>query len=560
MSTGASSVEGPRSPRQDPPGHADDAEQARRTLELLVETNQAVLSELSLRAVLHRIVVSARELVGARYGALGVVGPDGGLTEFVHVGMEEADVRRLGHLPTGGGLLGALVVDPRPLRLERISDDPRRAGFPEHHPPMESFLGVPLRVRDAVYGNLYLTERTDGGPFTAEDERTIGALGVAAGIAIENARLYQDSGRRQHWAEAAAEITAVLLDPSSGADAVGMVADTVLRLACADVVSVVVPDPDGPQFRVEMARGAGASTLRGTVYPAARSVAALALRTGRGVRVGTEAERGRFVFHLDRVLESGAVMGVPLRGSASSYGVLVVARRRGRPAFDAVDLDLAESFAAQAALALELAQARADQQRLAVLEDRERIARDLHDHVIQRLFASGLTLEGTLGVDQETAAARVSTVVDELDDTIRQIRTLIFQLQSGTCGRTLRSAVLDVVGELTRALGSAPSTEFVGPVDTVAPDGRIDDVVAVVREGLTNVARHAQAAHVRLRVEASAVILRVTVCDDGRGLSGTERRSGLDNLSQRALHYGGHFELVGSPTGGTELRWAIPLR
>ena len=523
-----------------------------------MEAKQAVLSELSLQPVLRRIVVSARELVGARYAALGVIGPDGDLEEFVHAGMDEETVASMAHLPTGRGLLGVLIDEPHPLRLDHIPQDPRRAGFPEHHPPMQSFLGVPLKVRDTIYGNLYLTEAATGA-FTAEDEATIQALGVAAGIAIENARLYEDSRRRQQWAEAAAEITGVLLDPARGTDAVGLVADTVLRLAGADVVSVVVPEEDGARFRVQLARGDGASDLEGSVYPAERSVAARALRTGYGIRVGSTSERERFAFHQDRVMALGSVVAVPLHGSIGSHGVLVAARRRGRTAFDAVDLEMSESFAAQAAIALELAQARADQQRLEVLEDRERIARDLHDHVIQRLFAAGLSLEGTAGTLDADPAARIRVVADELDVTIRQIRTVIFQLQSSGAERSLRAAVLQVVSDVAPALGLVPDVAFRGPVDTTVGPAVVEDVVAVVREGLSNAARHASAGRVSLLVEARGSSLQVVVADDGLGPSGSGRRSGLANLERRALPYGGHCELVGRPAGGTELRWTIPL-
>ena len=525
-----------------------------------MEANRAILGELSLTTVLRQITVSARELVDARYAALGVLGAHGEVAEFIHVGMDEDVVRAVGWLPKGHGLLGVLIDDPRPLRLDRIEDDPRRVGFPAHHPSMETFLGVPIKVRDVVYGNLYLTDPVAGGAFTEEDQTTIAALGATAGIAIENARLYEDSRRRQHWAEATAAVSSALLDPVSGTEPVGLIADTVLRLTRADVVSVVVPASRPGLFRVELARGVGAASIEGLVYAAERSVAAIALQTGRGVRIASlEEEWPGYSMHLRKVLDVGAVLGLPLHGSARSHGALVVARRRGRPAFDVSDLELSESFAVQAALAMELVEARADQQRLVVLEDRERIARDLHDHVIQRLFASGLTLEGMAGSLPPAAASRLVSVVDDLDVTIRQIRNLIFRLQPPAAGRTLRSAVLEVIGDASSVLGFEPVLTFEGPVDTLADDALVDDVVAVAREALSNVVRHARASQVVLRVSAVVAVLTVVVVDDGVGMTDGIRRSGLDNLANRATAYGGGCEVGPGSGGGTELRWWVPL-
>ena len=537
---------------------ASDSARAQRTLELLLEANRAILSQLSLRSVLHQIARYARELVHARYAALGVIGSDGALSEFVHVGMDSETVQQVGDLPKGLGLLGVLIEEPSPLRLERIAADPRSSGFPPHHPAMETFLGVPIVVRGVVYGNLYLTERVGGEPFTADDEAVIHALAVSAGLAIENARLYEESQRRQGWAQASAEVGSALLDPEGGAAALGLIADTVLRLTGGDVLSLVVPDSD-ETFRVLLARGEKAGDLDGLVYPASRSVAGVALETGRGVRIDTTEDERGLEIHLRQVVDVGPVLGLPLHGSSGSHGVLVVARRRGRARFATSDLELGESFAAQAAIAIELAEARADQQRLLVLEDRERIARDLHDHVIQRLFASGLTLESLAGSLAPSVAGRVVGVVDDLDVTIRQIRTLIFRLQASEPQHTTRSVVLQVAAEAAPVLGFEPDVDFDGPVDTAVGAGLVDEVVAVCREALSNVARHAHASQVALSVSATPNELSLVVSDDGVGLGPSTRRSGLDNLERRALHHGGRCELGASPSGGTELRWSVPL-
>jgi two-component system, NarL family, sensor histidine kinase DevS len=545
----------------------DDDEQAaerapaapvQRRLELLMEANQAVLGELSLTAVLRRIVASARELVGARYAALAVLGPDGQLAQFVHMGMDEETVRRIGRLPRGHGLLRVLIEDPRPLRLARISDHPRSVGFPPHFPPMQTFLGVPVKVREVVHGNLYLTERVGGGEFTEEDETTLQAFALSAGIAIENARLYEESQRRRHWAEGVAGVSSVLLDPHQG-DALGLVAETVLRLTDGDVVTVVVPDDQPATFVVRLARGAGAAEVTGRTYPAGRSIAARAIETGRAVQVADRQTDGRFAIPLKEVVDIGPALALPLHGSSRTYGVLVVGRRHGRPPFGPSDLTLGETFATQAALAMELAEARADQQRLVVLRDRERIAQDLHDHVIQRLFASGLMLDGLTGSQPPPVAARLTSVVDGLDATIRQLRTLIFRLQASSEDRTLRTVVLDVAEEAAQVLGFPPDVSFEGPVDTVADAQVVDDVAAVCREALANVGRHAHAHAVSVSVTASATRLSVLVVDQGSGPGTAPAGRGLEDLRQRALRYGGSFGLVGGPTGGTELQWSVPL-
>jgi len=536
---------------------ATDAVATQRRLELLTEANGAILAEHSLEDVLHRIVSAARELASARYAALGVLAPDGSLEQFVHEGLDGAAVCPPGQLPRGDGLLGVLVSDPRPLRLARISDDPRSVGLPPTHPPMESFLGVPVEVRGAVYGNLYLTEREGGGAFTADDVTAVVALAATAGVAIENARLFAASRRREQGAAAAAQVSSSLLDPASGTDPVALVADTVLRLTGADVVSLVVPTARAT-FRVRLARGERAGELEGLEYDAATTIAEEALASRRGVRVDLLPEQPRFTIHVQRLFEVGAALALPLHGALRSHGVLVVARRLGRPPFDQTELELSESFAAQAAIALELAAARADQQRLAVLEDRERIARDLHDHVIQRLFAAGLSLEGIAATADGTTADRLGPVVDDLDAAIREIRTLVFRLQP-TTSPGVRSVVLEAAGRVGAVLGVEPDVRIEGPVDTVTDPDLVEDVSAVVREALSNVVRHASARAVRVGVSAAAGELRVVVADDGRGPGVDERRSGLRNLEQRARRHGGRCELVGPASGGTELRWSIPL-
>ena len=534
----------------------------------LLAANRTITADLTLPTVLRRIVEAGCQLVRARYGALGVVAPDGGLAEFVHVGLDERTVGRIGHLPEGKGLLGALIDDPRTIRLRSIEDDPRSVGFPPHHPPMTSFLGVPVLVRGKVFGNLYLTERIDGGEFTADDEELVAALAATAGVAIENARLYEQSQRRQDWLQASAKITRQLLS-AEGEEPLQLIAREARQIADADVVTVVLPTESRERMMIEVAAGRAADELTGMSYPIEHTLTGLALSSGHPVLVG-DADDSDYDSHLSEVLPVGPVMVLPLVGTVDTRGALVIARLRGRNRFDDADLDMATTFANHAAVALELADGRENQQRMILLEDRDRIARDLHDHVIQRLFAAGLAVESVAArPGSDETSLRLRRVVTELDETIRQIRTSIFQLRGPMTAEvgTTRSAVLSVVSELEPVLGFEPRVTFAGPVDLAAPDASVDDLIAALREALTNVARHAKARCVDVAVAATTDSLVLEVTDDGVGIGDGSRWSGLANLRARAEHHGGTFTIgpIAEPPmdnyrQGTLLRWTIPLR
>ncbi len=547
---------------------AQDVLAAQGRLRALLTANSSVIADLALPLVLRRIVAAACELVNARYGALGVLAPGGGLAEFVQVGMDDETVARIGHWPEGKGLLGALIDDPRPIRLRELADDPRSVGLPEHHPPMRGFLGVPVRVREEVFGNLYLSEPA-AGEFTAEDEELVTALAATAGIAVENARLYEQAQRRQAWLSASAEITQQLLS-AAGEEPLRLIARKVRQIADADVATVVLPTSDGKRLMVEVASGEGADELTGLSFPIENTLARLAFDTAQPVLVGDVANSSHEV-HLSRAVAVGPVMVLPLVGTSRLRGALVIGRLAGRHRFDNAELDMATTFANHATVALELADAREHQQRMLLLEDRDRIARDLHDHVIQRLFAAGLSVQSVAAAAGSTEqAARLSRVVDDIDETIRQIRTSIFQLRGSLAPSTgsVRSRLLDVVGEVNPLLGFEPHVRFTGPIDVVVPDRVVDDLLAVTREALTNVARHARATRVEIEVTADAGALSLQVVDDGVGVGQPTRRSGLANLAQRAERNGGSFtvgtasgeSLTAVPDGeGTRLRWTIPL-
>lgn len=539
---------------------AQDVIGAQDRLRGLLRANREIVRDLDLPSVLRRIVEAARDLAHARYAALGVLSPDGGLEQFVHVGIDDETVRHIGHLPEGKGLLGALIDDPRPIRLARITDDGRSVGFPDHHPPMHSFLGVPIHIRDEVYGNLYLTER-EGGDFTAEDEELVAALAATAATAIENARLYAEAGRRQQWMTAAAEITRQLLS-ATGEQPLRVITRRLHEMADADVTALVLPTPGTDRLLIEVAVGMGAAELSAMSYPIAGTLSGRVIETGRPTRISDASADPSFVVHLSDVLEIGPVMAIPLVGSAGARGALLVGRLHGRRPFEDADLDMAASFANHAAIALELADARADQQRMVLLEDRDRIARDLHDHVIQRLFAAGLIVQSAASAPGQHEAERLNRVVTDIDDTIRQIRTTIFELRGSLAPRasTVRRRVVDVTDELAAPLGFAPALRFNGPIDTVVPESVADDVTAVARELLTNCARHAHATRVDIDVTAIATRLSIDVVDNGVGMGTTTRRSGLANLRERAERLGGTLSTLETPDHeGTHLRWTIPL-
>ena len=397
----------------------------------------AVGSQLELEVVLRQIVEAAVELVSARYGALGVIGEGGRLAEFVPVGLDEAEIARIHHWPEGRGLLGKLITDPQPLRLQDISADPGSSGFPEGHPPMRSFLGVPVRIRDEVYGNLYLTEK-QGGDFDEEDETLARALAAAAGVAIENARLYAEARRQQQWLRATGEVTQRLLSGDQPGEVLELVTQRALEMSGADLVVLALPTRDRSSLVIEHACGDGAAGALGLVLPAQGSASGMVMASGKPLPVDDFGRDERVARVAREHMPLGPAVLVPLGPAGDVRGVLTAGRRQGSLPLSADAVEMLITFAAQAGIGLELAEHRSDAQRLALFEDRDRIARDLHDLVIQRLFATGMSLQGTVALlgDPE-AAHRVEKSIDALDETIRDIRSAIFSLQSrGEAGRS----------------------------------------------------------------------------------------------------------------------------
>ncbi|MBO0808859.1 MAG: GAF domain-containing protein, partial [Actinobacteria bacterium] len=501
--------------------------------------------DLELRALLRRIVAAAAILGGARYGALKVPGEGGPLAEFVAPGQDEAAVARAGRWPEQQGVLGRLIRDPRPVRLSDGGEHPGPAGDPGGQPAMRSFLGVALRVAGEAYGSLYLTGKLDGGEFGEGDEALLAALAAAAGVAIDNARLQEETRRQQRWLRASGEITRQLLSGITPGAVLDLVTTQVLEMSGADLVAVAVPAPDGQRLLIGYAAGEGAGSARGLVFPAAESLSGQVLATGETVTVGDFSTDERVNPLAREQLPIGPAILAPLGTPGDVRGVLTVGRRRGSEPMSARVAEMVGTFAVQAAIALELAEHREDAERLAVLQDRDRIARDLHDLVIQRLYATGMSLQGTLPlVPRSDVADRMSSAVDSLDETIKEIRSAIFALQSSTAAKPpgLRAKILAAVAEMTAPLGFAPSLRLVGPLDERVTGDAGEQLLGALREALANVARHAAASRVEVTVEAGdEVMLRVR--DDGRGIGASTLRGGLASLSERAGRLGGRLQV-----------------
>ncbi|WP_198663627.1 sensor histidine kinase [Jiangella endophytica] len=536
--------------------------EARDSVHSLLEAVVSIGRELELEVALRRIVEVAIDLVDCRYGALGVIGDDGQLSQFIPIGVSPDEIAGIAEWPHGRGLLGLLIKEPEPLRLAEISGHPESYGFPQGHPPMHSFLGVPIRVRDAVFGNLYLTEKNGGRDFDEQDETVVKALATAAGIAIENARLYDASRRRETWLDASAEVTQTLLSGSSLEEALTLIASHARTMSTARSALVVAPDDETPGLmRVLAADGDHADMLDGLRFSGAGTLSESVLESGEP-RAVAEIRRGAEPTPLLDRLPAGPALFVPLGAPPRVRGVLVLARQRGEPPFAAPTVRMLQAFVSQAAVGLELADARKESERHGLVDDRERIARDLHDVVVQRLFASAMSLTAAARlIDRPEVAARVERTVDDLDATIRQIRSTIFALQSSKEDRTdtLRGRLVAVVQSAREQLGFAPGLQLMGELDNAVPDEIADQLVPVLQESLSNVVRHAKASRVGAIVELSGGRLRVVVTDNGVGLPPEPRRSGLANLAERAGRLGGTFTAGPGPDGGTEVQWVVPV-
>lgn len=540
----------------------DELQGARDQTTKLLQVIMGISADLDLDATLERIVGAAIELTGARYGALGVRDSDDALTSFLHQGIDPGLVDSIGPLPVGKGVLGVPLADTPALRLDELADHPAAAGFPANHPPMHAFLGVPIRIRGEVYGSLYVTHDRPGPKFSDADEVSVRVLASAAAVAIDNARLFERARAAGTWMKASREISTALLAGSEGCEhPLRLIAERARDLAEAEQAIVLVPESDGPSDEVDTlvvsaAVGLHADDVVGRRIPVDDSTSGGVFRSG--VPIITESFRHPIQSFTD-VGQRPAIL-MPLSVDDSVIGVIAVARHQDDAPFDPSYLDLVSDFARHAAIALTLSTARTRERELTVLADRERIAHDLHDHVIQRLFAVGLDLQGTIARSRAPDInRRLSGAIDELQGTIETIRKTIFELQSPAADEhDLRVRLQALVSDLIGDTGISTSVRVIGPVGGLS--GSIpDNAEAVATEAISNAARHSGASHVSVTVTV-ADEFTLEVADDGGGIpEDNARHSGLANMRRRAELLSGDCTIHSTPGAGTLVRWSVPL-
>ncbi|MDT5138750.1 MAG: hypothetical protein QOD58_3012 [Mycobacterium sp.] len=541
----------------------DELLTARDQMEELLRVFVEIGADLDLDATLERIISAARQLTSARYGAVAIRDPEGGLVSFVHAGMDAETVQRIGHLPVGKGVLSVSLLDTPALRMENLTAHPASVGFPEHHPPMRAFLAVPLTIRENVFGNLYLTHDDPVRVFSESDEVAARALAFAAAVAIDNAQLFERERTSVRWMEASREITTALL---SSADPhrhpLQLIAERACALTGAEQAIVLVPvDADLPADEVDTlvisaAVGLHAAEVTGQRVPVDNSTSGAVFRSGKPLI--TDALSYPIQAFTDVGQRSAIVM--PLRAHDEVAGVIAVARGADEPSFDNSDLELVRDFATHAAIALALAAGRENARLRTILAERERIAHDLHDHVIQRIFAAGMDLQGTLARARSPEVAdRLNRTLDVLQTIIEEIRTTIFQLKSPLArDGGFRQRIQRVVADLTESRDIVTSVQMFGPMTAVG-DELAEHAEAVTTEAISNTVRHSGAS--RLTVEVSVGdMFTVDIIDNGCGVPVDNlRRSGLANMTRRAEQLGGSCEITTPPEGGTHVHWTAPL-
>lgn len=528
----------------------------------LLEAGLTLASELSLPIVLQRIVDLAAQVTDARYGALGVIGADGTLVEFVTTGISAKQRRAIGPLPTGRGVLRLLIHEPRPVRISNIADHPQSVGFPPNHPPMHSFLGAPVQAMGRVFGNIYLAEKQNASEFSEDDQESLIVLATQAGVAIANASLYEEVRAREQWLDALRDVTGRVLEGEDEASLLERIADHAREVAGADAATVVTISDTPRQLVVAAAVGARASELRGQTVPTEGSISGAVMRSGQGISLDDVSTDSRAFQPIARLGRHGPAVFVPLRVRGGVTGTLMVAKLKGSPRFDERRVRMVETFADQASVAIEYGRAQTELRRLGLMDERERIAKELHDGIIQSLFAVGMGLQGTaLIAKSPDVTARIERAVEELDKVIRDLRNYIFGLRPGILADRQLEQALRILGDETQALSRTSVEVMVDALVAASLAGRSGEIVQLTREALSNVARHAHATHATVRLTRRGPDAVLTVEDNGVGLdpAADAKGLGMGNMRARATSLGGALEVSSEPDKGTRLQVAFPI-
>jgi len=538
---------------------------AKVRMRALLEAGIALSSELSLDAVLQKLVETASSLTGAKYAALGVLDPTGSrLERFLTAGIDPETHAAIGDLPTGRGILGVLIRDASPLRLHDLSDDPRSVGFPPGHPPMRSFLGVPVALRGIAYGNLYLTEK-DGGDFTEEDEETVTLLASQAAVAIENARLYESATRWSTQLESLNEVAAALVSELELGPLLDIVASRLHALLAADAVTIALPHGDG--LRIEAAAGPGAESVLGLSIPA-RSKSMRVLERKRSERVDSVLDDPEIDQESARRLKMRTAVYVPLVLRGEAIGVITAQDKQGAdPRFTAEDVRLAEVFAQRASVAVDLSRRVASDALRRVVaaqeQERRRLARELHDETGQALTSIllGLRTVEEAGGETEMRAA-VAEVRDLVRSTLRDVRQLAVELRPKALDDFGLVAALERLTEsFSEQTGIAVGFESTLPPDRLAPE--IETALyRIVQECLTNIVKHARAGSVSIVLGRKRDAVTAVVEDDGVGFEPAKTREeglGLIGMRERVALVGGRLTIESRPGAGTTFVAEVPV-
>jgi len=529
---------------------------------VLLEAGLTLASELSLPIVLQRIVDLAAQVTDARYGALGVIGEGGELVEFITTGLSAKQRRAIGLLPRGRGILGLLIEKPRPIRITNIADHAKSVGFPPHHPPMHSFLGAPVQAMGKVFGNIYLAEKRSARTFSKEDEESVVILATQAGVAIANATLYEDSRRRERWLVALRDITSEILAETDADSLLTRIADHARDLAGADSATILTTSLTPGRLVVAAAVGAHAVQVRGQEVPASKSISGEVMESGAPFVTEDASAHSTAYQPIIRRGRVGPAIFVALRVRGRATGTLMVANLKGGRTFDSETVRLVETFADQASVAMAYVRAQADVRRVGLLEERERIARELHDGVIQSLFAVGMGLQGTAlitGSPEQTA--RIEGAVGELDGVIRDLRNYIFGLRPGILADRQLDQALRALGDEVRAGSGARVVVDIDADLAASLSGRSHEIVQLTREALSNVAKHANATNSAVRLVRTGQSAVLTIEDDGTGFDTRKdlRGDGLRNIRERVSGLGGKLQIASTKGKGTSLRITFPV-